>query len=98
MSFGVIPIGTGRRGHRPREPFDITGSNLVTIELLAGFSSLTHPDETGITAWEHLFPMGGHGCLLHGSLGSPCWVRVWSTRITFHETPHDINDHRACLW
>jgi len=39
------PDGHGRRGHRPRESFDITDSDLVTIELLSGFLSLTHPDE-----------------------------------------------------
>ena len=60
---GVISIGTGRRGHRPRESFDITDSDLVTIELLAGFLSLTHPDETGayVTAREHLFPIAVRG-------------------------------------
>ena len=57
VSFGVIPMGTDRRGHRPRESFDITDSDLVTIEMLSGFLSLTHPDEIGayVTAWEHLF-------------------------------------------
>ena len=62
VSFGVIPMGTGRRGHRPRESFDITDSDLVTIELLSGFLSLTHPDEIGayVTAWEHLLSIAGH--------------------------------------
>ena len=63
VSSGVIPTGTGRRGHRPRESFDITGSGLVTIELLSGFLSLTHPDGTGayLTAWEHLFRIAVRG-------------------------------------
>ena len=63
VSFGVIPMGTGRRGHRPRESFDITDSDLVTIELLSGFLSLTHPDEIGayVTAWEHLFSIAVRG-------------------------------------
>ncbi len=61
--FGVIPMGTDRRGHRPRESFDITDSDLVTIELLSGFLSLTHPDEIGayVTAWEHLFSIAVRG-------------------------------------
>jgi transcriptional regulator with XRE-family HTH domain len=63
VSLGIIPMAADRRGHRPRESFDITDSDLVTIELLSGFLSLTHPDETGayITAWEHLFSIAVHG-------------------------------------
>ena len=63
VSFGIIPMGTDRRGHRPRESFDITDSDLVTIELLSGFLSLTHPDEIGayVTAWEHLFSIAVRG-------------------------------------
>ncbi len=63
VSFGVIPIDTDRHGHRPRESFDITDSDLVTIELLSGFLSLTHPDEIGayVTAWEHLFSIAVRG-------------------------------------
>jgi len=63
VSFGIIPMGTDRRGHRPRESFDITDSDLVTIELLSGFLSLTHPDEIGayVTAWKHLFSIAVHG-------------------------------------
>jgi len=63
VSLGIIPIGTDRRGQRPRESFDITDSDLVTIELLSGFLSLTHPDEIGayVTAWEHLFSIAVRG-------------------------------------
>jgi uncharacterized protein DUF5753 len=63
VSFGVIPMGTDRRRHRPRESFDITDSDLVTIELLSGFLSLTYPDEIGtyVTAWEHLFSIAVRG-------------------------------------
>ena len=63
VSFGIIPMDTGRRGHRPRESFDITDSDLVTIEMLSGFLSLTHPDEIGayVTAWEHLFSIAVRG-------------------------------------
>jgi len=50
-------------GLRPRESFDITGCDLVTIELLSGFLSLTHPDEipSYITAWKQLFSIAAHG-------------------------------------
>ena len=63
VSFGVIPMDTDRRGHRPRVSFDITDSDLVTIEMLSGFLSLTHPDEIGayVTAWEHLFSIAVRG-------------------------------------
>ncbi len=35
----------------------------MTIELLSGFLSLTHPDEIGayVTAWEHLFSIAVRG-------------------------------------
>ncbi len=63
VSLCIIPMDAGRRGHRPRESFDITDSDLVTIELLSGFLSLTHPDEIGayVTAWEHLFSIAVQG-------------------------------------
>ena len=63
VSLGIIPMGTDRRGYRPRESFDITDSDLVTIELLSGFLSLTHPDEIAayITAWKQLFSIAVHG-------------------------------------
>ncbi len=63
VSVGIIPLDADRRGHRPRESFEITDSGLVTIEMLTGFLSLTHPDEiaTYVTAWEHLFSIAVHG-------------------------------------
>jgi transcriptional regulator with XRE-family HTH domain len=63
VSLGIIPLGADRRGHRPRESFEITDSALVTIEMLTGFLSLTHPDEIAayIMAWEHLFSIAVHG-------------------------------------
>ena len=56
-------MGTDRHGHRPRESFDVTDSDLVTIELLSGFLSLAHPDEVGayVTAREHLFSIAVRG-------------------------------------
>lgn len=45
LHLAVIPLDADRRGLRPRESFDITDTSLVTIEMLTGFLSLTHPDE-----------------------------------------------------
>jgi transcriptional regulator with XRE-family HTH domain len=63
VSLGIIPLAADRRGRRPRESFDITDSDLVTIELLSGFLSLTHPEEiTAYTAaWEHLYSIAVQG-------------------------------------
>jgi hypothetical protein len=54
--FAVIPMNADRRACRPRESFDITDTSLVTIEMLTGFLSLTHPEEIRayITAFEQL--------------------------------------------
>jgi hypothetical protein len=41
VSVSIIPMRAGRHGRRPRESFDITDSDLVTIEMLTGFLSLT---------------------------------------------------------
>jgi len=56
------PTGTSE-GHHGRLRVPRTGSDLVTIELLSGFLSLTHPDETGayVTAGEHMFPIAVRG-------------------------------------
>jgi transcriptional regulator with XRE-family HTH domain len=63
VSLCIIPMSIDRRGHRPRESFDITDSDLATIELLSGFLSLTHPDEIGayVAAWEHLLSIAMQG-------------------------------------
>ena len=76
VSLGIIPMRADRRGYRPRESFDITDSDLVTIELLSGFLSLTHADEIGayVTAWEQLFSITVHGkqarALIGGALAA----------------------------
>jgi transcriptional regulator with XRE-family HTH domain len=59
----IIPMNADRRGFRPRESFDITDSSLVTVEMLTGFLSLTHPDEIGayVTAWEQLLSIAVRG-------------------------------------
>ena len=58
VSLAVIPLDADRRGRRPRESFEITDSGLVTIEMLTGFLSLTHPDEIAayVTAWDTCSP------------------------------------------
>jgi transcriptional regulator with XRE-family HTH domain len=61
--LAVIPVNADRRAIRPRESFDITDSSLVTIEMLTGFLSLTHPDEIGayVAAWEQLLSIAVRG-------------------------------------
>jgi Domain of unknown function (DUF5753) len=63
VSLGIIPMRADRHGHRPRESFDVTDSDLVTIELLSGFLSLTHPDEIAVyaMAWKQLYSIAVHG-------------------------------------
>ncbi len=63
VSVSIIPLRADRYGHRPRESFDITDSDLVTIEMLTGFLSLTHPDEIAayVTAWEQLYSIAVRG-------------------------------------
>ena len=63
VSVSVIPMRAGRHSYRPRESFDITDSDLVTIEMLTGFLSLTHLDETAayVTAWEQLYSIAVRG-------------------------------------
>jgi hypothetical protein len=63
VQLAIIPMNADRRGLRPRESFDITDSTLVTIEMLTGFLSLTHPEEVRAyaTAWEHLSSIAARG-------------------------------------
>jgi transcriptional regulator with XRE-family HTH domain len=63
VSVSIIPMRAGRHGNRPRESFDITDSDLVTIEMLTGFLSLTHPDEIAayVTAWKQLYSIAVRG-------------------------------------
>ncbi len=76
VSLGIIPMRASRRGYRPRESFDITDSDLVSIELLSGFLSLTHPGEIAVyvTAWEQLYSIAVHGkkarALISGALAA----------------------------
>jgi hypothetical protein len=61
--LAIVPMSADRHGFRPRESFDVTDSSLVTIEMLTGFLSLTHPDEIGayITAWDQLLSIAVRG-------------------------------------
>jgi hypothetical protein len=63
MAIAVIPMNADRRWFRPRESFDIADSSFVTVEMLTGFLSLTHPDEVGayVTAWEQLLSIAVRG-------------------------------------
>lgn len=63
VELAVIPVGADRRGHRPRESFDITDESLVTVEMLTGFLSLTHPDEVAayLTAFGQLSSIAVRG-------------------------------------
>jgi hypothetical protein len=66
----------GRRGYRPRESFDVTDTDLVTIEMLTGLLSLTHPGEIAayVTAWEQLYSIAVRGrkarALIRGALAA----------------------------
>jgi transcriptional regulator with XRE-family HTH domain len=61
--LAVIPLDADRRGLRARESFDITDSSLVTVEMLTGFLSLTHPEEIHayVTAFEQLLSIAARG-------------------------------------
>jgi transcriptional regulator with XRE-family HTH domain len=61
--LAIIPMQADRHGLRPRESFDLTDSSLVTIEMLTGFLSLTHPEEIAayVTAWEVLLAIAVRG-------------------------------------
>jgi hypothetical protein len=56
-------MGADRRGLRPRESFDVTDSSLVTVEMLTGFLSLTHPEEIAayVTAFDQLLSIAVRG-------------------------------------
>jgi transcriptional regulator with XRE-family HTH domain len=63
VSFGVIPARVDRRGHRPRESFDITDDELVTVELISGYLSLTHPADVAMyrRVWADLVSLAVFG-------------------------------------
>jgi transcriptional regulator with XRE-family HTH domain len=63
VQLAIIPLDADRRGLRPRESFDITDSSLVTVEMLTGFLSLTHPEEIAayVTAFDQLLSIAVRG-------------------------------------
>jgi len=63
VSLSIIPLDRDRCGYRPRESFDIDGTERVSIEMLTGYLALTHPDEIRayVTAWEQLFSIAVRG-------------------------------------
>jgi len=76
VSVSIIAMRAARHGYRPRESFDITDADLVTIEMLTGFLSLTHPGEIAayVTAWEQLYSIAVRGskarALISGALAA----------------------------
>jgi hypothetical protein len=63
VTLAIIPLDAGRHGFRPRESFEVTDESLVTIEMLTGFLSLTHPEEirSYVTAWQQLMSIALRG-------------------------------------
>lgn len=68
VSLGVIPLtadrtGDGVHGVWPEESFSIVDTDLVNVELVSGYLSMTQPDEVAayIAAWKRLFALAVHG-------------------------------------
>ncbi|URM97381.1 helix-turn-helix transcriptional regulator [Actinomadura madurae] len=67
VSLGIIPLDAERShaGHRvwPEHTFIISDSELVTVELVSGFLSVSQPAEIAdyVAAWERLFGLAVHG-------------------------------------
>jgi transcriptional regulator with XRE-family HTH domain len=63
VSLGIIPMAPGiRRGHRPRESFEIFDGRQVNIEMLTGLLTLTYADEVSayVRAWNELDSVAVH--------------------------------------
>ncbi|MGI5325055.1 helix-turn-helix domain-containing protein [Actinomadura nitritigenes] len=67
VSLGIIPLSADRThaGHRvwPEHTFVITDTELVTVELVSGFLSVSQPSEVNdyLAAWNRLFGLAVHG-------------------------------------
>ncbi|NEA23777.1 helix-turn-helix domain-containing protein [Actinomadura bangladeshensis] len=67
VSLGIIPLHAERAltGHRvwPEHTFVISDAELVTVELVSGFLSVSEPAEIAdyVAAWERLFGLAVHG-------------------------------------
>ncbi|MQY04755.1 helix-turn-helix domain-containing protein [Actinomadura macrotermitis] len=63
VRLGVIPRSADRRNVSPAESFDVTDTELVTVELTSGYLSVTVPEEIAmyLRAWERLSALAVHG-------------------------------------
>lgn len=63
VSLGVIPRTIDRQRTLPAESFTFSDGDRVTVELVSGYLSVTHPDEIALyeAAWERLFGLAVHG-------------------------------------
>ncbi|MFI0487456.1 helix-turn-helix domain-containing protein [Actinomadura sp. 9N215] len=63
VSFGVIPRIADRRGVSPDESFTMTETDIVSVELVSGYLTITQPYEIGMyfEAWERLSALAVHG-------------------------------------
>ncbi len=63
VSLGILPMGAGRGGVHPDEAFDITDTELVTVELVSGYLSVTQPAEIAmyVAAWDRLWSLAAFG-------------------------------------
>ncbi|GAA2626472.1 helix-turn-helix transcriptional regulator [Actinomadura fulvescens] len=63
VSLGIIPANADRRAIHPVEAFDITDAELVTVELVSGYLSVTQPAEIAmyVAAWDRLWSLAAFG-------------------------------------
>ncbi|WP_281368732.1 Scr1 family TA system antitoxin-like transcriptional regulator [Kibdelosporangium persicum] len=56
VSIGIIPANAPRQGIHPTEAFDIADAELVTVELISGYLSVTQPAEIEMyqSKWKEL--------------------------------------------
>jgi hypothetical protein len=63
VSFGVIPRTIDRCGVSPDESFTMTDTDIVSVELVSGYLTITQPYEVGmyVEAWERLSALAVYG-------------------------------------
>lgn len=63
VRLGVIPRAADRRNVSPAESFDMTDTELVTVELTSGYLSVTVPDEIAmyLRTWDRLAALAVYG-------------------------------------
>jgi len=61
--LGIIPLDADRKAIHPEEAFDITDGNLVTVELVSGYLSVTQPAEVALytATWNRLWSLAETG-------------------------------------